>query len=467
MIPYILYGLVNLAVFILYGVDKSKAKRGKWRIPERTLLIAAVFGVIGALLGMLFFHHKTKKAKFSLGVPAILVIEVVIFLLAGCGPKQEAVPVETTTVTQESTVTVTESEAQAETTRETSSEEIPEETSEARTIDPLTMYVLDVGQGDAILFTCGGQAMLVDGGSSHSSDIIYATLKELGITKIDLMISTHPHDDHVGGLSGAFYVTDVKTVWSPVTEYEGYGFQNLLGNIDRFGAKLVVPAVGDTFVLGSATVEVLGPIAEEEEDLNDLSIVVRITHGANAFLLTGDATVNEEAQILALGVDVRANVLKAGHHGSEHSSSEAFLAAVQPEIVIASCGAYNDHGHPMDAFLNRIKAIGARLYRTDLQGRIMVISDGETIRCETEKNPDADTFQTYHELYAVRETGEDDEHPEENETRDYVLNTKSMKFHLPDCKYVGEIYEGHKQEFHGTREDLLSQGYTPCGNCKP
>ncbi len=366
----------------------------------------------------------------------------------------------------------------------------------------LIVTFLDVGQGDAILLSCDGHHMLVDGGSSSQSQKIYAVLKEEGIEELEYLVSTHPHQDHAGGLAAAFSAVSVRNVLSPVTSYDGKEFADLLRYAQKAGLMLTVPRADDSFRLGSAQVDVLGPVAEHA-DLNDMSIVLKVSLGDISFLLTGDAGAAEESEMIAAGSDLSATVLKAGHHGSERSTSEAFLKAVDPEVVVISCGKHNDYGHPHDALLERLAAAQADVVRTDMQGDITFVTDGQEAEIWVDRGADADTYQTYHDLYglapgetlAIADTAEtagdrsgtdretegretesnksDNDRPTESETKkaapeyDYILNTNTHKFHYPNCSSVKKMKDKNKWEFHGTREEVIDMGYKPCGNCHP
>ena len=175
------------------------------------------------------------------------------------------------------------------------------------------VHFIDVGQVDSALVICDGHYMLIDGGNAGDSDLVYAYLERHGAERLDYMVASHAHEDHIGGLAGALNYAKVDTALCPVTEYNSKVFQNLVKYLEGQGKSLTVPEPGDRFELGSAQVEILGPV-QEYDDTNDTSIVLRIDYGETSFLFTGDMETGAEGDLLDSGADVRATVLKAGHH---------------------------------------------------------------------------------------------------------------------------------------------------------
>ena len=254
---------------------------------------------------------------------------------------------------------------------------VPEESSFA-------IHFIDVGQADCALVACDGAYMLIDGGNAEDSDLVFSYLKKHGVEHLDYMVASHAHEDHIGGLSGAAYAATVGTALSPVTEGSTKVFKNLVKSLAQQNVNLTVPSPGDTFVLGSAQVEILGPM-EEYDDPNDTSIVLRIQYGSTSFLFTGDMETAAEADLVESGARLSATVLKVGHHGSDSSTSYRFLREVLPDYAVISVGSGNKYGHPTEAVLSRLEDAETTVYRTDLQGTIIAESDGTSVTFHTEK----------------------------------------------------------------------------------
>ena len=239
----------------------------------------------------------------------------------------------------------------------------------------IEVHFLDVGQGDATLIICDGEAMLIDGGGSSSGQFIYAYLKE-HVDELVYMISTHPHADHVGGLAAALNAVPVGVIFSPVDSWNTKVFENVVKYAEMQGAPIVCPNEGDVFTLGGAEVTVLHCWPEAWET-NDMSIVLRVDYGDISFLFTGDAEYMSEYMMIDSGWELKADVLKVGHHGSDTSSTQEFIDAVQPDYSVISCGKNNSYGHPAEEVLERLK--GSIVLRTDELGTIIMLSDGENI----------------------------------------------------------------------------------------
>ena len=252
----------------------------------------------------------------------------------------------------------------------------------------LDVYYLDVGQGDAAVVLCEGEAMVIDGGPVKASSFMYSFIKNtLGLHSVKYMIASHPHEDHIGGLSGVLNAVPVDLILSPVLEWDSKPFDSLLKYADYQGCPILVPQDGDEFILGGATITILlcWPEAWGE---NDMSIVLRIDYGETSFLFTGDAEYMAEYMAIDNELPLKANVLKVGHHGSISSSTGEFLDAVRPEYAIISCGKDNSYGHPHKETLEALKNRDVSIFRTDLNGTIHFHSNGEDITFETErKNP--------------------------------------------------------------------------------
>ena len=251
------------------------------------------------------------------------------------------------------------------------------------------IYYLDVGQGDSELIRLpGGENVLIDTGTGETADKLVSLLQELGVKRVDHLIATHPHEDHIGGMEsvvrkipvGKIYMPKVADKQIPTTRtYEG-----LIDAISDKKLKTTQAKAGMTIPLsGQAKLELLAPNGTQYDDLNNYSVVAKLTYGQKTFLFTGDAEKLSEKEMLGKNYDLKCDVLKCGHHGSSSSTSAAFLKAVSPQFAVISCGLNNDYGHPNKEVLSRLQKAGVKVYRTDLQGTILARCDGRSITFET------------------------------------------------------------------------------------
>lgn len=253
-----------------------------------------------------------------------------------------------------------------------------------------TVTFIDVGQGDSALISCGGVNVLIDAGENNKGDEVLLKLSELGVKSLDYVIGTHAHSDHIGGLDTVLGGIEVKNIIlsdlpdSLVPNTKTYS--DLVDAIINNNVNVIAAEVGASYKIGEGKLTLLAPANNKYNDLNDWSIVARFEFGQTRFLFTGDAEEGAEEDILYGGADLSATLLKAGHHGSSTSSSQKFLNAVDPEIVVISVGVGNSYGHPNAEALSRFAGIGAKVYRTDISGDITAVSDGKTITvsCENE-----------------------------------------------------------------------------------
>ena len=245
--------------------------------------------------------------------------------------------------------------------------------------DNLVVHYLDVGQGDSEILQCGGQTMLIDAGTNDSTNVLIQDIKELGITRFDIIVATHPHEDHIGGMDAIIKQFDIGTVYMPDVTTNTATFTAMLKEIKNKNLTPVHPTAGMVFNLGNAQCTVLAPNSSKYPDTNNYSIVIRVVFGSNSFLFTGDAEKLSEDEMLAHGNNLQADVLKVGHHGSDTATSSAFLSAVNPRWAVIEVGAGNDYGHPHAVTLQKLTAAGVTIYRTDLNGTVTVTSNGSNL----------------------------------------------------------------------------------------
>lgn len=244
----------------------------------------------------------------------------------------------------------------------------------------LSVEVLDVGQSDCTLIRQGDAVWMIDAGTTTERGAVIGALFDRGIERIDCLVLTHPHEDHIGNARMLLEKYEVGALIVSPYSTDDLTYRLVLETAEQRGVACHVASVGETYTLGAAAVEIL--LADENaKELNDASVVLRVTHGKTAFLFTGDAELDGETALLSsvAAEKLDCDFLKAGHHGSDTSSCEAFLQAVTPTHVAISCGKDNDYGFPHQALLERLNAVGATYHRTDAEGTLCYLSDGEEI----------------------------------------------------------------------------------------
>jgi beta-lactamase superfamily II metal-dependent hydrolase len=310
------------------------------------------------------------------------------------------------------------------------------------------MHFIDVGQALSVLVTCDGESMVYDGGNVDDGSTVVAYLLKQGVTELKYVFNSHAHEDHVGGLAGVLAKFPAGHVYAPVTEASTTCFKNFVKYTRQQGLEVEVPTVGTVWQLGSATVRLVGPVGDTATSTtNNTSLVLRIDYGSTSFLLTGDMEQDAEKALVASDADLDVDVLQVGHHGSYSSSSYRFLNAVLPEIGIISVGEGNDYGHPHESTLSRLRDADVEVYRTDLQGDIVVYSDGKNYTVATERTASSTelnpTLATTTASY-------------------YIGNKNSMTFHLPTCE---NLPAERNQVILSGYDAAIREGYTPCASC--
>ena len=334
-----------------------------------------------------------------------------------------------------------------------SADVVPNPSSAAAAVDtveaPFEMHFIDVGQALSVLVECDGQYMLYDGGNVDDGSLVVSYLQSQGVEQLEYVFCSHAHEDHVGGLAAALAYFPTYHVYSPVTEASTKCFKDFVKYTQQQGLQVEVPAVGTTWPLGGATVTMVGPVAQYS-DTNDTSIVLRIEYGSTSFLLTGDMEKTAETDLVNSGVNLRADVLQVGQHGSSTSTGYLFLNAVLPEMGVISCGTGNKYGHPHEETLSILRDAKVDVYRTDLQGTITIGSDGQNFTVGTEHFvPDSQLNPT-------------DPSASSTAQQAYIGNVNSKKFHLPTC---ANLPAEKNQVPFSSYDEAIAAGYTPCASC--
>lgn len=249
--------------------------------------------------------------------------------------------------------------------------------------DPHVMLVhyIDVGQGDSILIQVNNKNLLIDSGPKSDEKKLFSYLSSLYLYKLDYVIATHPHDDHIGNMAEVIKKYDVLKFYAPKVQSSTKTFEQMIDALKSKGLKInVIKKDTNSIDLGENTkISVFSPAKDSYEDLNNYSPVIKIEYGSTSFLFTGDAQADVEKDILANNEDIKADVLKIGHHGSSTSTSEGFLAKVNPSISVISVGKDNIYNHPSENTIKNLKKRNIITYRTDIDGTILLSSDGSEI----------------------------------------------------------------------------------------
>lgn len=246
----------------------------------------------------------------------------------------------------------------------------------------LQMHVIDVGQGDSILFLHKDCVMLVDCGPKNKATYVIEYLKQLGISKIDILVGTHAHEDHMGGMSEMIRNFEIGTLYTPdhtkdmiTTKW----YMDFLDAVAEKGVNWEYPKLAQKFYLGSVMIQVVSEGVKEDTNLNNQSIGLRVSFGDTDIVLAGDAEEKAERQMLFSGLDLEAEIYKVAHHGSDTSTSEDFLEEINPQYAIISVGKDNSYGHPTKSVIQRLEKKKIEVHRTDEEGNIVLSTDGNNV----------------------------------------------------------------------------------------
>ncbi|MCJ7691306.1 MAG: MBL fold metallo-hydrolase [Clostridiaceae bacterium] len=241
-------------------------------------------------------------------------------------------------------------------------------------------HFIDVGQGDCILIQVNHKNLLIDSGPSDSNKKVIRYLKNNNITKLDYIIATHPHEDHIGGMASIIKAFKVGEFIAPKATSSSEEFKDMIRSLINKNLNIKVAKPNITLDLGpNTTCIILSPNKKVYKDTNNYSCAIKISYKTSTYLFTGDIETISEQEILNKGYDLKAQVLKVGHHGSNSSTSMEFLNAVRPKIAVISCGANNTYGHPNKETIDKLQNQNCIIYRTDLDKNIVLISDGTNI----------------------------------------------------------------------------------------
>lgn len=250
--------------------------------------------------------------------------------------------------------------------------------------DEFQVHILDVGQGLSVFIEAGDDTLLYDGGDRDASSFVLSYLQQEGVESLDYCIASHYDADHLAGIVAALNEFDIGTLIAPDYEYDTATYRSFQDAVADYNLTVHQPIVSELFTFGNGNFQILAPVGTGYEDENDYSVVIKVSIGDSALLLTGDATSVSEAEIIQTGADLDSDVLVLGHHGSYSSTGRDFYRAVSPEYAVISCAQNNDYGHPHTRIMNLLKESNIALYRTDLQGTVRFTMTAEDITFERE-----------------------------------------------------------------------------------
>ncbi|MGB4610367.1 MAG: MBL fold metallo-hydrolase [Saccharofermentanales bacterium] len=454
-------------------------------------------------------------------------ILLLILLFTGCTKPEHTETKESSDIeTGESSdlktnINITENETRSETTQiektqttQTTTTIAATEETEPEHLEKMEVHFLDVGQGESILIKYGGYNMLIDGGTMDQS--CHAYLQDQNIDYIDYVIATHPHEDHIGGLIDVVDKIEIDTIIMPNVTHTSVLFDNFITYAAFSEAEVLQPHAGDKYDFGDASFTIIAPNSDYYEDLNNYSIVLKLEHGQNSFLFTGDIEALSESEIINSKQDITADVLKVAHHGSNTSTSDQFIKLVAPSSAMISCAKDNAYGYPDLEVLQRLIDNNVNIYRTDLQGTVILLSDGKNITFSQDPNneliagtlPTTEVVQTTSEVVQTETTQVESYNepqitnnitagqttaesaieqitetitqttvpppavlPTETPTTQpvtapYIGNSNTGKFHHSYCSSVDQMNPANKVPIFD-RNLAIDQGYVPCKRCNP
>ena len=338
------------------------------------------------------------------------------------------------------------------------------------------VWVLDVGQGSSTLVESDGEYMLIDGGDSDKSSYLVSYLKKKEITNFKYVIATHYDADHLNGVVGALNVFDVENVICPEYTTTTRVYNSFISIMDNKKINRIQPIVGETYSLGRGEFTIIAPNSTGYSNVNDYSVGIRFKYNNKSFLVAGDATNISEEEIVNNSIDINSDVYIVNHHGSSGSSSSEFLNKIDPEDAVISAGKGNAYGHPAYKTLEKLNKIGAKIYRTDIEGEIEFSFTEKEIqfnkdsynKLESGEKINKDSYENNQDNKLISSNEGDNrsiENESSNKSDNYVLNKNTKKIHKDDCKSVKQMSDNNKVYFDGTIDEAEAQGYSKCQNC--
>lgn len=398
------------------------------------------------------------KNKRLFVLPFLLL--ALIFFVFGCGNTSNHTSSDpTTSATETADTEQTDSNQTTEVPADKPSNEPADADKPTIPSGQLKVHFINVGQGDSILIELhNGQTMLIDAGPDDS---VVSYLNQQGIKKINYLIATHPHADHVGGMAAVIKSFDIEKVYMPRVSHTSKTYENVLLAVKSKGLKITSAKAGRTILnQDGLKVNFIAPCGSSYDNLNNYSAVVKIQHGNTSFLLTGDAESLSEQQMLSSGTNLKSDVLKVGHHGSSSSTTPSFLKAVSPKYAVISCGAGNQYGHPYQDTLSKLNNAGVKTYRTDTNGTVIFVSDGKTLTIQTlgsSVQPRAPNTSSVPDNKATQSVAT-------QTSGNCIGNKNTKKFHKPTCS---SLPAERNRVYFDSRDKAIGEGYVPCKRCNP